>query len=146
MCVCVCACVCVCVCVRVCVRVCVCACVCMYVCVCVCVCVTVARIAQGVVKTGWLGEGERRHWISCECFMILLLPMGGSCEQRCGGKSCRRSVQAMGSCSHFCLILQSHRVAVPFPSTFVSSWRKSFVHINGGTALFKAKFGITPQT
>jgi len=36
--------------------------VCVFVCVyvCVCVCVTVARIAQGVVKTGWLG-GRRKE-------------------------------------------------------------------------------------
>jgi len=51
----------------------------------------------------------------------------------------------IGSCSQFCLILQPHRVAVPFPPTFASPWQNSFVQIHGGTTLLKAKFGITPQ-
>ena len=59
----------------------------------------------------------------------------------CGGHSCHRSVQAltsmlchapsMGSCSHFCLILHPHRVAVLFPPTFASPWRNSFLQIHG---------------
>jgi len=51
----------------------------------------------------------------------------------------------IGSCSQFCLILQLHRVAVPFPPTFASPWRNSFVQIHGRTPLLKAKFGTTPQ-
>ena len=53
----------------------------------------------------------------------------------CSGHRCRRSVQALacilyhvpsiGSCSQFCLILQPHRVAVPFPPFFASPWRES---------------------
>jgi len=61
-----------------------------------------------------------------------------------------RFVPSIGSCSWFCLILQPHRVAVPFlsfflsfPPTFASPWRSSFVQIHGGT-LLKAKFGTTP--
>ena len=54
-------------------------------------------------------------------------------------------VPPIGSCSQFCLILQPHRVAVPFPPTFASPWRNSFVLIHGGTTLLKAKFGTTPQ-
>jgi len=54
-------------------------------------------------------------------------------------------VPSIGSCSQFCLILQPHRVPVPFPPTFASPWRNNFVQIHGGTTLLKAKFGITPQ-
>ena len=54
-------------------------------------------------------------------------------------------VPSIGSFSQFCLILQPHRVAVPFPPTFTSPWRKSFVQIHGRTTLLKAKFGTTPQ-
>jgi len=54
-------------------------------------------------------------------------------------------VPSIGSCSQFCLMLQLHPVAVPFPPTFASPWRNSFVQIHGGTTLFKAKFGDTPQ-
>jgi len=54
-------------------------------------------------------------------------------------------VPSIGSCSQFCLILQPHRVAVPFPPTFASPWRNSFVQIHGGKTLLKAKFGTTPQ-
>ena len=54
-----------------------------------------------------------------------------------------RFVPSIGSCSQFCLILQSQRVAVPFPPTFASPWRNSFVQIHGGTPVMKAKFGIT---
>ena len=43
------------------------------------------------------------------------------------------------------VLLQPHRVAVPFPPTFASPWRNSFVQIHGGTTLLKAKFGTTPQ-
>jgi len=57
-----------------------------------------------------------------------------------------RFVPLMGSCSQFCLILHPHRVAVPFPPTFSSPWRNSFVHIHGGTALLKAKFWTTKGT
>jgi len=56
-----------------------------------------------------------------------------------------RFVPSIGSCSQFCLILQPHLVAVPFPPTFASPWRNSFVQIHGGTTLLKAKFGTTPQ-
>jgi len=54
-------------------------------------------------------------------------------------------VPSIGSCSQLCLILQPHRVAVPFPPTFASPWRNSFVQIHGGTTLLKTKFGTTPQ-
>jgi len=54
-------------------------------------------------------------------------------------------VPSTGSCSQFCFVLQPHRVAVPFPPTFASPWRNSFVQIQGGTTLLKAKFGTTPQ-
>jgi len=54
-------------------------------------------------------------------------------------------VPSIGSCNQFCLILQPHRVAVPFPPTFASAWRNSFVQIHGGTTLLKAIFGTTPQ-
>jgi hypothetical protein len=43
------------------------------------------------------------------------------------------------------LIVHLHRVAVPFPPTFSSPWRNSFVQIHGRTALLKEKFGTTPQ-
>jgi len=56
-----------------------------------------------------------------------------------------RFVPSIGTCSQFCLILPNHRVAVPFPPTFASPWRNSFVQIHGGTILLKAKFGTTPQ-
>jgi len=36
-------------------------------------------------------------------------------------------VPLIGSCSQFCLILQPHCVAVPFPPTFASPWRNNFV-------------------
>jgi len=52
---------------------------------------------------------------------------------------------SIGSCSKFCLILQPHRVAIPFPPAFASPWRNSFVQIHGGTTLLKAKIGTTPQ-
>ena len=55
-------------------------------------------------------------------------------------------VPSNGSCSQFCLmIVQPHRVVVPFPPTFASPWRNSFVQIHGGTTLLKAKFGTTPH-
>ena len=70
---------------------------------------------------------------------------------RCGGHRCRRSVQALarmlchvpsiGSCSQFCLILQPHRIAVPFPPTFVSPWQNSFVQIHGATTLSGQNLG-----
>ena len=54
-----------------------------------------------------------------------------------GGHSCHRSVQElahmlcrvplMGSCSQICVIVHPHHVAVPFPPTFASPWRNSFV-------------------
>jgi len=50
-------------------------------------------------------------------------------------------VPSIGSYSQFCFILQPHRVAVPFPPTFVLPWRNSFVQIHDGTSLLKAKFG-----
>ena len=56
-----------------------------------------------------------------------------------------RFVPSIGSCSQFCLILQPHRVAVPFLPTFASPWRNSFVQTRGGTTLLEAKFGTTPQ-
>jgi len=81
-----------------------------------------------------------------------LTSLNGSCAQDAAGTGvadeCRRllcHVPLIGSCSHFCLILQPHRVAVPFPATFASPWRNSFVQIHGGTTLLKAKFGTTPQ-
>ena len=39
-------------------------------------------------------------------------------------------VPSIGSCSQFCLILQPHRVAVPFPPTFASPWRNNFFHMS----------------
>jgi len=51
----------------------------------------------------------------------------------------RKALPSIGSCSHFCLILQPHRVAVLFPTTFASPWWNSFVQIYGGTTLLKAK-------
>ena len=33
----------------------------------------------------------------------------------------------------------------PFPPTFASPWRNSFVQIHRGTTLLKANFGTTPQ-
>jgi len=56
-----------------------------------------------------------------------------------------RFVPSIGSCSQFCLILQAHRVAVPFPPTFDSPWWNSLVQIHGGTTLLKEFFGTTPQ-
>jgi len=41
-----------------------------------------------------------------------------------------RFVPSIGSCSQFCLILHFHRVAVPFPASFASPWRNSFVQIH----------------
>ena len=74
---------------------------------------------------------------------------------RFGGHSCRRWGQArvqmlrhvlsLGSCSHFRLILQPHRVAVPFPPTFTSPWLNSFVQIHGGTKFFEGKFWDYPS-
>jgi len=49
------------------------------------------------------------------------------------------------SYSQFCLIVQSYRVAVPFPPTFASPWRNRFVQIHGKTTFLKAKFGTTSQ-
>jgi len=67
---------------------------------------------------------------------------------RCGGHSCRRSVHefmsawvhesahllchapSTGSSSQFCLILHPHRVAIPFPPSFASPWRNSFVQVH----------------
>jgi len=51
----------------------------------------------------------------------------------------------MGLCGKFGLMLQLHRVAVPFPSTFLSPWWNSFVQIHGRTTLLKAKFATTSQ-
>ena len=69
---------------------------------------------------------------------------------RCGGHRSRSSVQVLvrilchvpstDSCSHFCLVLQPHRVAVPFPPTFALPWRNNFVQIHDGTTLLKTKF------
>jgi len=56
-----------------------------------------------------------------------------------------RFVPSIGSYSQFCLILQPHRVAVPFLPTFALPWRNSFVQIHGVTTLLKAKFGTTPE-
>jgi len=74
---------------------------------------------------------------------------------RCGGHSCRRSMQAfadmlchvpsMGSCSQFCLILQPHRVAVPFTLIFASPWWHSFVQIHSGTTCFFVKIWDYPS-
>ena len=112
---------------------------------------------------GGVGEIEVRNFrFVLQIFggVILLIeskltPPNGSLRARCGGHSCRKSVQALprmlchapsiGSCSQYCLILQPHRVAVPFPPTFSSPWRNSFVQIHGGTTLLKANFGTTPQ-
>ena len=56
-----------------------------------------------------------------------------------------RFVPSMGSCSQCCLILHPHRVAVPFPPTFASPWRNSFVQIHCGTTFLKANSGTTAQ-
>ena len=56
-----------------------------------------------------------------------------------------RFVPSMGSCIQFGLILHPYLIAVPFPPTLASPWRNGFVEIHGGTALFKAKCGTTPQ-
>ena len=74
---------------------------------------------------------------------------------RCGGHSCRRSMQAfadmlchvpsMGSCSQFCLILQPHRVALPFTLIFASPWWHSFVQIHSGTTCFFVKIWDYPS-
>jgi len=69
-------------------------------------------------------------------------PTGSETPQ---GKVFSRFVPSIGSCSQFCLILQPHYFAVPFPPTFASPWRNSLVKIHGGTTFLKAKFGTTPQ-
>jgi len=83
-----------------------------------------------------------------------LIPPNGCCAQDVAGigvgDQCRHllmlcHVPSIGSCSQFCLILQPHRVAVPFLPTFASPWRNSFVQIHGEKTLLKAKFGNTPQ-
>jgi len=54
-------------------------------------------------------------------------------------------VPSIGSCSQFCLILQPHRVSLPFPPILASPWRISFVQSHGGITLLKAKFWTTLQ-
>jgi len=61
----------------------------------------------------------------------------------CGGQNCHRFLQAlphmatlchvptMCSCSQFCLTLDPHRFAVPFPPTFALPWQNSIVQILG---------------
>ena len=96
---------------------------------------------------GWWNFGEQ--------FQISPPNINGSLRTRCGGLSCHRSVQAsahmlchvplMGSYCQFCVILHPHRVAVPFPPTFVSTWRNSFVQIHGEQLWSRQKLGPFPK-
>jgi len=87
-------------------------------------------------------------------------PQNGSCAQDAAGITVQISAGTCPHCLHLgkhalpcafdwllqpvCLILQPHRVAVPFPPSLTSPWRNSFVQFHGGTTSLKAKFGTTP--
>jgi len=53
-------------------------------------------------------------------------------------------VPLMGSCSQIYLILHPHRVAVPFPPTFASPWRNSFVQIHRETLKLCSRQNLGP--
>jgi len=47
----------------------------------------------------------------------------------------------MGSCTQFGVIAHPRRVAVPFPPTFATPWRNSFVQIRGEQLCSRQKVG-----
>ena len=82
--------------------------------------------------------------------MSKIAPPNGSCAQDAAGiavaNQCRHLlicfVPLMGSCSWFCLILHSHRVAVPFHPIFLDEIVLLYLFIqffgrHSGTALIK---------
>ena len=100
---------------------------------------------EGVVER-WVGKGEFPHLYNKSnidgnnrrnennplnsMYMNGQLPCPPCTAHALTGGVFSRFVPSIGSCSQFCLILHFHRVAVPFPASFASPWRNSFVQIH----------------
>jgi len=93
----------------------------------------------------WCAQDAAGIAVADQCTHLLALPCALDTwhGKALAGMLCH--VPSISSCSHFSLILQPHRVTVPFLPTFASPWRNSFVQLHGGTTLLKAKIGTTPQ-